>query len=93
MDIGIEPSVGNVGDAYDNALTESLNGLYKTEVAYAKDRGNSHPGLGFDWFNHRRLTASQPANNYWPPVEKEALYYQPLNESAKAARLKPNRLR
>ena len=76
---GIEPSVGNVGDSYDNALAETIIGLYKTELIY-KDgpwRGVEQVELKtfdwVDWFNNRRLF--EPIGNI-PPVEYEALYYQ-----------------
>ena len=84
---GIEPSVGSVGDSYDNALAETINGLYKAEVIHRK----SWQGLEtvewatltwVDWFNHRRLL--EPIG-YIPPAEAEAAYYRRLTESAMAA--------
>ncbi len=76
---GIEPSVGRVGNSYDNALAETIIGLYKTELIY-KDgpwRGVAQVELKtldwVDWFNNRRLF--EPIGNI-PPVEYEALYYQ-----------------
>ena len=75
---GIEPSVGSVGDSYDNALAESINGLYKAEVIHPRGPWRSLEAVEFatlewvDWFNHRRLL--QPIGNI-PPVEAEALYY------------------
>lgn len=75
---GIEPSVGSVGDSYDNALAESIIGLYKTEVIYHRGpwRHLEHVELAtlewVDWFNHRRLL--EPIG-YLPPVEFEQLHY------------------
>ena len=76
---GIEPSVGRVGDSYDNALAETIIGLYKTELIY-KDgpwRGVEQVELKtldwVDWFNNCRLF--EPIGNI-PPIEYEALYYQ-----------------
>jgi transposase InsO family protein len=75
---GIEPSVGSVGDGYDNALAESINGLYKAEVIHRRGPWRSLEAVEFatlewvDWFNHRRLL--EPIGNI-PPAEAEALYY------------------
>jgi transposase InsO family protein len=75
---GIEPSVGSVGDSYDNALAESINGLYKAEVIHRRGPWCSLEAVEFatlewvDWFNHRRLL--EPIGNI-PPAEAEALYY------------------
>jgi transposase InsO family protein len=75
---GIEPSVGSVGDSYDNALAESINGLYKAEVIHRRGPWRSLEAVEFatlewvNWFNHRRLL--QPIGNI-PPAEAEALYY------------------
>ena len=58
---GIEPSVGRVGDSYDNALAESIIGLYKTEVIRQRGPWRHLEAVEFatlewvDWFNHRRL--------------------------------------
>ncbi|MGH8591690.1 MAG: IS3 family transposase [Gammaproteobacteria bacterium] len=85
---GIEPSVGSVGDSYDNALAETIIGLFKTEVIYKRGPWRSLEAVELavlewvDWFNHRRLLES--IGNI-PPVELEASYYQQLEESAKAA--------
>jgi transposase InsO family protein len=76
---GIEPSVGRVGDSYDNALAETIIGLYKTELIYKAGpwRGVEQVELAtldwVDWYNNRRLF--EPIG-YIPPVEYEALYYQ-----------------
>ncbi|MCK4547890.1 MAG: IS3 family transposase, partial [Candidatus Eisenbacteria sp.] len=76
---GIEPSVGSVGDSYDNALAETIIGLYKTEVIRQLGpwRNVDHVEFGtldwVDWFNNRRLL--EPIGDI-PPVEFEELYYQ-----------------
>jgi transposase InsO family protein len=75
---GIEPSVGSVGDSYDNALAESVIGLYKTEVIHRQGPWRNLDSVEFatlnwvDWFNNRRLF--EPIGNI-PPAEFEALYY------------------
>lgn len=84
---GVEASVGSVGDSYDNALAETINGLYKAEVIHRQSWKNREAvELGtltwVDWFNHRRLLG--PIGNI-PPAEAEARYYQQLSESALAA--------
>ena len=76
---GIEPSVGTVGDSYDNALAESVIGLYKTEVILRRGPWRHVEAVEFatlewvDWFNNRRLL--EPIGNI-PPVEFEEMYYQ-----------------
>ena len=76
---GLEPSVGSVGDSYDNALAETINGLYKAEVIHRRTSWRSREEVEWatlqwvDWFNHRRLL--EPIGNI-PPAEKEAAYYQ-----------------
>lgn len=93
---GIEPSVGSVGDSYDNALAESINGLYKAEVIHRRGPWRSLEAVEFatlewvDWFNHRRLL--EPIGNV-PPAEAEALYYAAQDNLPLAAWLKPNSLR
>jgi putative transposase len=85
---GIEPSVGSVGDSYDNALAETINGLYKAEVIHRRGPWRSFEAVEFatlewvDWFNHRRLL--EPIGNI-PPAEAEAQYYAMLDEPAMAA--------
>ena len=85
---GIEPSVGSVGDSYDNALAETINGLYKTEVIRRRGPWRNLEAVEFatlewvDWFNHRRLL--EPIGNI-PPAEAEARYYALLEEPALAA--------
>jgi transposase InsO family protein len=76
---GIEPSVGSVGDSYDNAMAESVIGLYKTEVIERLGpwRGREHVELEtlewVSWFNNRRLL--EPIGDI-PPVEYEEEYYR-----------------
>jgi transposase InsO family protein len=76
---GIESSVGSVGDSYDNALAESVIGLYKTEVIRARGPWRGIEAVEFatlewvDWFNHRRLL--EPLG-YVPPAEYEEAYYR-----------------
>lgn len=85
---GIEPSVGSVGDSYDNALAESINGLYKTEVIRRRGPWRSLEAVEFatlewvEWFNNRRLL--EPIGNM-PPAEAEARYYANLETLAMAA--------
>ncbi len=87
-DAGIEPSVGSVGDSYDNALAETINGLYKTEVIRRRGSWRSLETVEFatldwvDWFNNRRLL--EPIGNI-PPAEAEARYYQQIETLAMAA--------
>jgi hypothetical protein len=84
---GIEPSVGSVGDSYDNALAETINGLYKAEVIHRRGPWKSFEAVEFatlewvDWFNHRRLL--EPIGNI-PPVEAEQRYYAMLEQPAMA---------
>ena len=83
----IVASVGSKGDSYDNALAESFNGLYKTELIHRKGpwRNVEHvewATLNYvDWFNNRRIHESL---DYVPPVEFEAHYYG-SNESESLA--------
>lgn len=85
---GIAPSVGNVGDSYDNALAETINGLYKAAVIRRQGPWANSEAVEFatlewvGWFNNRRLLETI---GDIPPAEKEAAYYQPLHESALAA--------
>ena len=85
---GIEPSVGSVGDSFDNALAETINGLFKTEVIRRRGPWRSLQAVEFatlewvDWFNHRRLL--EPIGNV-PPAETEARYYAQAEEFARAA--------
>ena len=76
---GFQASVGSVGDSYDNAMAETINGLYKAEVIHKDGPWRNlddveHATLTWvDWFNHRRLL--QPLGDR-PPAEFEMLYYQ-----------------
>jgi len=76
---GIESSVGSVGDSYDNALAETVIGLYKTEVIRRRGPWRHVEQVEFatlewvDWFNNRRLL--EPIGNI-PPVEYEERYYE-----------------
>jgi len=85
---GIVPSVGSVGDSYDNALAETINGLYKAEVIHRRGPWRSFEVVELatlewvDWFNHRRLL--EPIGNI-PPAEAEQRYYAMLDEQAIAA--------
>ena len=85
---GIEPSVGSVGDSYDNALAETIIGLFKTEVIRHRGPWRGIDAVEYatlewvDWFNRRRLF--ETIGNM-PPEELEAAYYQQKGESALAA--------
>ena len=85
---GVEPSVGSVGDSYDNALAETINGLYKAEVIHRRGPWRNFEAVEFatlewvDWFNNRRLL--EPIGNI-PPAEAEERYYAMLDEPAMAA--------
>ena len=85
---GIEPSVGSVGDSYDNALAETVIGLFKTEVIHRRGPWRSFEAVEFatlewvDWFNNRRLL--EPIGNI-PPAEAEAAYYAKLEAMPLAA--------
>lgn len=85
---GIEPSVGSVGDSYDNALAETINGLYKAEVIHQRGPWRSFEAVEFatlewvEWFNNRRLL--EPIGNI-PPAEAEERYYAMLDDQPMAA--------
>jgi len=84
----IDASVGSVGDSYDNALAETINGLYKTEVIRKRGPWRNIDAVEYatlewvDWFNNRRLL--EPIGNV-PPAEFEMAYYRQMEESAEAA--------
>ena len=84
----MEPSVGSVGDSYDNALAETINGLYKAEVILRRGPWRSMEAVEYatlewvDWFNNRRLL--EPIGNI-PPAEAEAAYYAQIEELAMVA--------
>ena len=85
---GIEPSVGSVGNSYDNALAETINGLYKAEVVHRRSPWRNLEAVEFatlewvDWFNNRRLF--EPIG-FIPPAEAEERYFAMLNDKAMAA--------
>ena len=85
---GIEPSVGSVGDSYDNALAETINGLYKAGVIHRRGPWRNAEAVEFatlewvHWFNHRRIL--EPIGNI-PPAEAEEQYYARLDVSVMAA--------
>jgi len=89
-DAGVEPSVGTTGDSYDNALAETIIGLYKTEVIYHRGPWRNIDAVEYatlewvDWFNNRRLL--EPIGNM-PPVEFETAYYRQTEESVMVAGL------
>jgi transposase InsO family protein len=84
---GIEPSVGSVGDSYDNALAESIIGLYKTELIRMRGPWRSLDTVEYatlewvDWFNHRRIL--EPIGNIPPFEHEEAHYRQTRSEEAR----------
>ena len=85
---GIEPSVGSVGDSYDSALAETINGLFKAEVIHRRGPWRSFDAVEYatlewvDWFNNRRLL--EPIGII-PPAEAEANFYAALERSDMAA--------
>ena len=85
---GVESSVGSVGDSYDNALAETIIGLFKTEVIRRRGPWRTLDAVEYatlewvDWFNHRRLL--EPIGNI-PPAELEQANYRQLEGSAMAA--------
>ncbi len=82
---GIEPSVGSKGDSYDNALAETINGLYKAEMIHRRAPWKTKESVELatlewvSWFNHHRLL--EPIG-YIPPAEAEANYYRQLASQA-----------
>ena len=78
-----QPSVGSVGDSYDNALAETIIGLYKTEVIHRRGPWRHLEAVEYatlewvDWFNHRRLL--EPIGNM-PPAELESSYYHSTSQ-------------
>ncbi|MGQ0528860.1 MAG: integrase core domain-containing protein, partial [Panacagrimonas sp.] len=87
-DAGLEPSVGSVGDSYDNALAETINGLYKAEVIHRRSSWRRIEDVEWatlqwvDWYNHRRLMGPL---GYVPPAEAEEAYYSQIPSLALAA--------
>jgi putative transposase len=82
---GIEPSVGSRGDSYDNALAETINGLYKAELIHRRAPWKTKAAVELAtlewvaWFNHHRLL--EPIG-YIPPAEAEANYWRQLAKEA-----------
>lgn len=87
-EVGIEPSVGSVGDSYDNALAETINGLSKAEAVHRCGPWRSFEAVEYatlervDWFNNRRFV--EPIGNI-PPAEAEANFYAALETEGIAA--------
>ena len=85
---GIESSVGSVGDSYDNAMAETIIGLFKTEVIWPRGPWKNIDEVEYatlqwvDWFNNRRLL--EPIGDI-PPAEFEQAYYDQLEGQAVAA--------
>jgi transposase InsO family protein len=85
---GIEPSVGSRGDSYDNALAETINGLYKTELIHRRAPWRTRESVELAtlewvaWFNNHRLMAPL---GYLPPAEFEDHYYRNLEQQAMSA--------
>jgi putative transposase len=85
---GIEPSVGSTDDSYNNALAESINGLYKSEVIHRRGPWRNVEDVEFaalewvDWVNHRRLL--EPIGDV-PPAEFEQMHYEQQTSLAIAA--------
>jgi transposase InsO family protein len=85
---GIEASVGSVGDSYDNALAETVIGLFKTEVIHPRGPWRTLDAVEYatlewvDWFNNRRLLASI---GHVPPAEYEQAYHRFTEAQAMAA--------
>jgi putative transposase len=88
LEAGLEPSVGSVGDSYDNALAETINGLYKAEVIHKRGPWRSLEAVEYatlewvDWFNNRRIF--EPIGNI-PPAEAEQNYYAAITPTKMAA--------
>ena len=81
-EIGASPSIGSIGDSYDNAMAESTIGLYKWELIYPQGPWRGLDDVEFatmtyvDWFNHRRLHGEiTNDNSYTTPNEFETNYY------------------
>ena len=87
---GIEPSVGSKGDSYDNALAETINGLYKAELIHRRGPWKTRQSVELatlqwvHWFNHTRLL--KPIGGI-PPAEAEANYWRHLSEQTETAAL------
>ena len=85
---GAEASVGSIGDSYDNAMAETIIGLFKAEVIHARRPWRSLDAVEYavlewvDWFNHRRLLETI---GHVPPAEFEQAYYRHQSGQAMAA--------
>jgi transposase InsO family protein len=82
---GIESSVGSTGDSYDNALAETINGLYKAELIHRRGPWKTREAVEIatlewvSWFNHHRLL--EPIG-YIPPAEAEANYWRQQTQAS-----------
>ena len=87
-DAGLEPSVGSVGGSYENAIAETINGLFQAEVIHRRGPWRNIEAVEFatlewvDWFNHRQLL--EPIGSI-PPAEAELRYHAQNEERAIAA--------
>ncbi len=87
-EVGIQPSVGAVGSSYDNALAETIKGLYKTELIKPRKPWRTVEEVEYataervDWFNNRRLHSSL---DYLTPEEFEQAHYATLNREPQPA--------
>jgi transposase InsO family protein len=85
---GIAPSVGSKGDSYDNALAETINGLYKAELIHRRGPWKTRESVELatlewvSWYNHQRLMGPL---GHIPPAEAEANYYSQLNRQTAMA--------
>ena len=85
---GVQASVGSIGDSYDNAMAETIIGLFKAEVIHARGPWRSLDAVEYstlewvDWFNNRRLL--EPLGHI-PPAEFEQAYYRQQSGQAMAA--------
>jgi transposase InsO family protein len=88
VELGAQPSIGSVGDSYDNALAESIIGLFKTEVIKFLGPWKSVGQVEWetlkwvDWYNNTRLHS---AIGYVTPQEAEEAFYASLNAAEKVA--------
>ena len=89
---GIRPSVGSRGDSYDNALAETINGLYKAEIIHRRGPWKSREAVEMatlewvSWFNNKRLL--EPIG-YIPPAEAEADYWQQQEKASSTTKSAP----
>ena len=84
VEAGLQASIGSIGDSYDNALAETVNGLYKAELVFWEGPWKGADDLELatlgwvDWFNHTRLHS---ALGYRPPAEVESEYYRQIDST------------